>query len=264
MKHKKLIVAALLATTLLSGCGDNQATEVMAPVESQVSEVTQVDENWYQNKVFQAPDTGYYFWVKNMDGHLFFLVGYTPEENGNETCVAVIPEKEYTVQTHEEGNQYLQYVQSDKDIISINYVIDAEQVVLLVQNKEGQYSHVSGVYNVVEPQQEQQPTEQPDLSNNTEFPEFSQWECFETFSGEDITVSVEVQSGDPVLILPEAKFIVLERNGADTAWEFINEDFTDSRVYTTVTYYGDQLVISSTEDWKWDGTYIQLPDTTEE
>ena len=33
MKHKKLIVAALIATSLLSGCGNNQATEVMAPVE---------------------------------------------------------------------------------------------------------------------------------------------------------------------------------------------------------------------------------------
>ena len=163
------ILTAILVASLLSGCASD-ATETMAPVrENQVYEVSQVDENWYQGKVFQEEET----------------------------------------------------------------------------------------------QQEQQSVEPLDSYSNIEFPEFSNWECFETFSGEDIKISMEIQSGDLVMILPEAQFIVLERNGADTGWEFINEDFTDVRVYTTVTCYGNELVVSSTEDWKWDGTYIQLPDTTE-
>ena len=267
MKHKQLIVAALIATTLLSGCG-NQSTEVMAPVESQVETTTPaeltVPENWWENKLYQdtTTGTGMYFWVELLDNHLFFLVSGIPNKDYAECVGYAVPDDYKTYdETHVQFN-----VESDLNTIVLYSVTD-DQIVLYTDANYGGINP-SLVYDQVmreEPQEQEQhtETEQPDLSNNTEFPEFSNWECFETFSGEDIKISIEVQSGDPVMILPEAQFIILERNGADTGWEFINEDFTDTRVYTTVTYYGDKLVISSTEDWKWDGTYTQLPDTTE-
>ena len=237
MKHKKLIVAALIATSLLSGCGNNQATEVMAPVESQVevapAELT-VPENWWENKLYQdtTTGTGMYFWVELLDNHLFFLVSGIPNSDYAK-CVGLAAPDDYKTydETHVQFN-----VESDLNTVVLYSVTD-DQIVLYTDAKYGGMNP-SLVYDQV-------------------------LECFETLSGEDITISIEVQSGDPVMILPEAQFIILERNGADTGWEFINEDFTDTRVYTTVTYYEDTLVISSTEDWKWDGTYTRLPDTTE-
>ena len=265
MKHKKLIIAALIATSLLSGCGNNQATEVMAPVESQVevapAELT-VPENWWENKLYQdtTTGTGMYFWVELLDNHLFFLVSGIPNSDYAKCVGLAVPDDYKTYdETHVQFN-----VESDLNTIVLYSVTD-DQIVLYTDANYGGINP-SLVYDQVmreEPQEQPTETEQPDLSNNTEFPEFSNWECFETLSGEDITISIEVQSGNPVMILPEAQFIILERNGADTGWEFINEDFTDTRVYTTVTYYEDSLVISSTEDWKWDGTYTRLPDTTE-
>lgn len=262
MKHKKLIVAALIATSLLSGCGNNQATEVMAPVESHQAEATSseitVPENWWENKLYQdtTTGTGMYFWVELLDNHLFFMVSGIPSSDYAKCVGHAVPDDYKTYdETHVQFN-----VESDLNT-TVLYSVADDQIVLYTDANYGGINP-SLVYDQVM-REEPTETEQPDLSNNTEFPEFSNWECFETFSGEDITISIEVQSGDPLLILPEAQFILLERNGADTGWEFINEDFTDSRVYTTVTYYEDTLVISSTEDWKWDGTYTRLPDTTE-
>lgn len=264
MKHKKLIVAALLATTLLSGCG-GKSTEVMAPVENQESvqqNTVEVDGNWWNGKVFQSENgNGVCLWGEYRSGVIAFYLG----KDTVTIKMGVVYEEDYTVLDN--GNILYKDESFDEppSLWSLAYNPDNDVVSFMEEDKAtGEYTSLCGTYKLIT--QEQQPTEtpeQPDLSNNTEFPEFSNWECFETFSGEDITISIEVQSGDPVMILPEAKFIVLERNGADTGWEFINEDFTDNRVYTTVTYYGDKLVISSTEDWKWDGTYIQLPDTTE-
>lgn len=265
MKHKKLIVAALIAASVLSGCGNNQATEVMAPVESQVEETVKelsVPENWWENKLYQdtTTGTGMYFWADLIEDRLFFLVSGIPNDEYAK-CVGYTVVDDYMTydETHVQFN-----VVSDTNTVVLYSVTD-DQIVLYTDAKYGGMNPSLVYDQVMRSEEQEQPTEteQPDLSNNTEFPEFSNWECFETFSGEDIKISIEVQSGDPVMILPEAQFIILERNGADTGWEFINEDFTDTRVYTTVTYYGDKLVISSTEDWKWDGTYTQLPDTTE-
>lgn len=257
MKHKQFIVAALIATTLLSGCG-NQSTEVMAPVESQQESVTaEVDGNWWNGKVFQRED-GMRLWGEYSNGVVVFYMSKSTVT----VKMGVFYEDDYTVLNN--GNIKYECELEDEPVTvwAVAYNPDSDTISCMEEEKAtGMPTLLCGVYQLVTEQPTE--TEQPDLSNNTEFPEFSNWECFETFSGEDIKISIEVQSGDPVMILPEAKFIVLERNGADTGWEFINEDFTDSRVYTTVTYYGDKLVISSTEDWKWDGTYIQLPDTTE-
>ena len=73
-------------------------------------------------------------------------------------------------------------------------------------------------------------------------------------------VSVETQNGSLILSFePEAETFVLDRNGADTGWEFINWEFED-RVYTSAIIQDNELIITSTESWRYDGTYIQLPD----
>ena len=77
---------------------------------------------------------------------------------------------------------------------------------------------------------------------------------------EDTFVSVETQNGSLILSFePEAETFVLDRNGADTGWEFINWEFED-RVYTSAIIQDNELIITSTESWRYDGTYIQLPD----
>ena len=78
--------------------------------------------------------------------------------------------------------------------------------------------------------------------------------------GPDNFVSVETQNGSLVLYFePEADTFILDRNGADTGWKFINWEF-ENRVYTSVTMQDNEMIISSTEPWRFDGTYIQLPD----
>ncbi len=42
-------------------------------------------------------------------------------------------------------------------------------------------------------------------------------------------------------------------------WEFINWEF-EERVYTSAIIQDNELIITSTEPWRYDGTYIQLPD----
>ena len=137
MKHKKLIVAALIATSLLSGCGNNQATEVMAPVESQVevapAELT-VPENWWENKLYQdtTTGTGMYFWVELLDNHLFFLVSGIPNSDYAK-CVGLAAPDDYKTydETHVQFN-----VESDLNTVVLYSVTD-DQIVLYTDAKYG-------------------------------------------------------------------------------------------------------------------------------
>ena len=252
MKHR-FIAVALLITTLLSGCGGNKATEVMSPVESQVSEDTYVDVDWHQNKVFQDSDTGFYCWVDEVKGNLCFLISGILNEDAA-TCVAIVKPDSYELKTSGDGDgQCLQFSHQSKDGNTIAiYEIENDQLVMIVGNSEGRASYLSGVYKRVITQQEQS-TEQP-----YEFGEYTTlglYECLDTGS----TLTAELQDGLLVLYFPNETYIA-ERNGADTGWEFINDSFTNNRVYTNISIQDNELTVTSTEPWRYDGTYIQLPD----
>lgn len=290
MKHR-FIAVALLVTTLLSGCGNTQASDVISSAETQVTETPipenkeiTVSDNWWQNKLYreQTAGTGMYFWIEEIENSLFMVVSGIP--NGDlsmEVCIGIIPNTldNYTIY----DNNHVQFqVESDTNTILL-YNPDDDQCVIYTDSKYGGSPIVSGVYDQVLQHEAEQNTEQPEVTQEeqplptqeTELPDkspieqqpddfytdgdyttYGRYQCFET----DTFVSVETQNGSLVLYFePEAETFVLDRNGADTGWEFINWEFED-RVYTSVIIQDNEMTISSTESWRYDGTYIQLPD----
>ena len=177
-------------------------------------------------------------------------------------------------------------VESDTNTILL-YNPDDDQCVIYTDSKYGGSPIVSGVYDQVlqheteqeieqnteqpEVTQEEQPqaTQEPELSatpsedkqpddfyTDGDYTTYGRYQCFET----DTFVFAETQNGSLVLYFePEAETFVFDRNGADTGWEFINREFED-RVYTSAIIQDNELIITSTESWRYDGTYIQLPD----
>lgn len=105
------------------------------------------------------------------------------------------------------------------------------------------------------------PTENPDNEENAfPFSTGQQLECFETETGEDVIITIDIQNDTPYIIFPEAVWVELEVNGKGDAWEFINPYFTEERVYTTVSIQDNEITIATNETFMYDGTYIQLPD----
>ena len=276
MKHR-FIVVALLVTTLLSGCGDTQTTDVISSAETQVTETPipenkeiTVSDNWWQNKLYreQTAGTGMYFWIEEIENRLFMVVSGIP--NGDlsmELCIGIIPNTIDNYTAYDDSHVQFQ-VESDTNTILL-YNPDDDQCVIYTDSKYGGSPIVSGVYDQVlqheaekeigqnikqsEVTQEEQPD---DFYMDGDYTTYGRYQCFET----DTFVSVEIQNGSLVLYFePEAETFVLDRNGADTGWEFINWEFED-RVYTSAIIQDNEMTISSTEPWRYDGTYIQLPD----
>lgn len=292
MKHR-FIVVALLITTLLSGCGNTQATDVTSSAETQVietpvlesKEIT-ISDAWWKDKLYKEPTTGMYFWIKEVENTLFMVVSGIP--NGDlsmEVCIGTIPDTIDNYTAYDDNHVQFQ-VESDTNTILL-YDPDNDQCVIYTDSKYGGSPIVSGVYDQVlqyeaeqeieqnteqsevtqeEQSQPKQEPESPDKSPIEQQPDnfyadgdyttYGRYQCFET----DTFVSVETQNGSLVLYFePEADTFILDRNGADTGWEFINWEFED-RVYTSVTMQDNEMIISSTKPWRFDGTYIQLPD----
>ena len=285
MKHR-FIAVALLITTLLSGCGNTQTTEVISSAENQVTETPTpenkeipVPDNWWKNKLYreQTTGTGMYFWIEEIENRLYLVVSGIP--NGDlsmELCIGIIPNTIDNYTTYDDNHVQF-HVESDTNTILL-YNPDDDQCVIYTDSKYGGSPIVSGVYDQVlqnEAEKEtEQNTEQPEVTQEeqpkpTQEPElpddfytdgdytiYGRYQCFET----DTFVSVEAQNGSLVLYFePEAETFVFDRNGADTGWEFINWEFED-RVYTSAAIQDNEMTISSTEPWRYDGTYIQLPD----
>lgn len=105
------------------------------------------------------------------------------------------------------------------------------------------------------------PTESPDNEENAfPFSTGQQLECFETETGEDVIITIDIQNSTPYIIFPEAVWVELEVNGKGDSWEFINPYFTEERVYTTVSVQDNEITITTNETFMYDGTYMQLPD----
>ncbi|MDE6999291.1 MAG: hypothetical protein K2P73_03195 [Lachnospiraceae bacterium] len=291
----KFIAVALLITTLLSGCGNTQTTEIISSAENQVTETPipenkeiPVPDNWWKNKLYQeqTAGTGMYFWIEEIENRLYLVVSGIP--NGDlsmELCIGIMPNTMDNYTTYDDNHVQFQ-VESDTNTILL-YNPNDDQCVIYTDSKYGGSPIVSGVYDQVlqhEAEKEMgQNTEQPDVTQeeqpqSTQEPElrdkspieqqpddfytdgdyttYGRYQCFET----DTFVSVETQNGSLILYFePEAETFVLDRNGADTGWEFINWEF-ENRVYTSAAIQDNEMTISSTEPWKYDGTYIQLPD----
>lgn len=257
MKHR-FIVAALLTATLLSGCG-TQTTEVMAPVESRVSEATvEVDGNWWNGKIFQRDD-GMLLWGEYNRGVIAFYIG----KNSFSQRVAVFYEDDYTITS----NGKIKYESEDnREPVTIwGVVYDPNSTTISCMEEEkatGELTALCGTYELVQIQEQpqQEPIQQPEETEQLgEYATLGRYQCFET----DTEVMAELQDGMLVLYFyPDADTYILERNGADTGWEFLNYEFSDI-VYTNASLQDNELTITSTEPWKYDGTYIQLPDTTE-
>ena len=290
MKHR-FIVVALLVITLLSGCGNTQATDVISTEEVQVTETPipenkeiTIPDNWWKNKLYreQTAGTGMYFWLEEIENRLFMVVSGIP--NGDlsmELCIGIIPNTIDNYTAYDDNHVQFQ-VESDTNTILL-YNPDVDQCVIYTDSKYGGSPIVSGVYdqdlqyeaeqNTEQPEvtQEEQPlpTQEPELPDKSpieqqpdnfytdgDYTTYGRYQCFET----DTFVSVETQNGSLVLYFePEAETFVFDRNGADTGWEFINWEFED-RVYTSAIIQDNEMTISSTEPWRYDGTYIQLPD----
>ncbi len=294
MKHR-FIVIALLIIALLSGCGNTQTTEVISSAENQVTETPipenkdiPIPDNWWKNKLYreQIAGTGMYFWIEEIENSLYLVVSGIPNgDSSMELCIGIIPNTIDNYTTYDDNHVQFQ-VESDTNTILL-YNPDDDQCVIYTDSKYGGSPIVSGVYdqvlqhetekeiehNTEQPevtQEEQlQPTQEPELPDEPpieqqpddsytdgDYTTYGRYQCFET----DTFVSVETQNSSLVLYFePEAETFVLDRNGADTGWEFINWEFED-RVYTSVTIQDNEMIISSTEPWRYDGTYIQLPD----
>lgn len=294
MKHR-FIAVALLATTLLSGCGNTQTTNVISSVETQATETPiperkeiTISDNWWKNKLYkeQTAGTGMYFWIEEIENRLYMVVSGIP--NGDlsmELCIGIIPDTIDNYTTYDDNHVQFQ-VESDTNTILL-YNPNDDQCVIYTDSKYGGSPIVSGVYDQVLQHeaekeigqnteqsavtQEEQPqsTQEPELPDKSpieqqpddfytdgDYTTYGRYQCFET----DTFVSVETQNGSLVLYFePEAENFVLDRNGADTGWEFINWEFED-RVYTSAIIQDNEMTISSTEPWRYDGTYIQLPD----
>lgn len=291
----KFIAVALLITTLLSGCGNTQTTEIISSAENQVTETPipenkeiPVPDNWWKNKLYQeqTAGTGMYFWIEEIENRLYLVVSGIP--NGDlsmELCIGIMPNTMDNYTTYDDNHVQFQ-VESDTNTILL-YNPNDDQCVIYTDSKYGGSPIVSGVYDQVlqheaekemgqnteqpEVTQEEQPqsTQEPELRDKSpieqqpddfytdgDYTTYGRYQCFET----DSFVSVETQNGSLVLYFePEAETFVLDRNGADTGWEFINWEF-ENRVYTSAIIQDNEMTISSTEPWRYDGTYIQLPD----
>lgn len=287
---RRFIAVTLIATALLSGCGNNQVT---TSIESQVTEAPAtknseltVSDNWWKNKLYKEPTAGMYFWIKEIENSLFMVVSGIP--NGDlsmESCIGIIPNTTDNYTIYDDNHIQFQ-VESDTNTILL-YNPDDDQCVIYTDSKYGGSPIVSGVYDQVlqheteqeieqnteqpEVTQEEQPqaTQEPELSatpsedkqpddfyTDGDYTTYGRYQCFET----DTFVFAETQNGSLVLYFePEAETFVFDRNGADTGWEFINREFED-RVYTSAIIQDNELIITSTESWRYDGTYIQLPD----
>lgn len=265
MKHRFIAVALLIAT-LLSGCGNTQTTEVISSAENQGTETPipenkeiPVPDNWWKNKLYkeQTAGTGMYFWIEEIENRLYLVVSGIP--NGDlsmELCIGIIPNTMDNYTTYDDNHVQFQ-VESDTNTILL-YNPDDDQCVIYTDSKYGGSPIVSGVYDpVLQHETEKEIQQQPDNSyTDGDYTIYGRYQCFET----DTFVSVETQNGSLILYFePEAETFVLDRNGADTGWEFINWEF-EERVYTSAVIQNNELIITSTEPWRYDGTYIQLPD----
>jgi len=102
---RRFITVTLIATALLSGCGNNQVT---TPIESQVTEAPAtknseltVSDNWWKNKLYKEPTAGMYFWIKEIENSLFMVVSGIP--NGDlsmELCIGIISSLNKSIQKH--------------------------------------------------------------------------------------------------------------------------------------------------------------------
>lgn len=271
MKHR-FIVITLLVTVFLSGCG-GIATEVTTPIEEQVSSsINKVD-----------PDTAtslavsYYETVYGGKGIEFTYLEPTVEKlSKNEYRISFYVDAYCALPASPKNNEtrYVECVATTENIMlgwsyetemGLNEGFTGRPVFYKTQiNWDGTY------ISDIDAQKEQpKPTQEPELSTNPskakqpddfytdgDYTTYGRYQCFET----DTFVSVETQNGSLVLYFePEADTFVLDRNGADTGWEFINWEF-ENRVYTSVTLQDNEMIISSTEPWRFDGTYIQMPD----
>ncbi len=267
MKHR-FIVVILLITALLSGCGNTQVTEVTTQAEKQESpqetvELT-VDPEWWNGKQFYCEDNKMVFWGIYESGVIQFYMNYNFDISTN-TRVAVVRAEDYIL----DQTSLIEYdYQDELSTMTINYSMEKKAIMLFdVETATRQPTGLTGMYGlyaeVTPPKNEQPEThetlqeQQPDdFYTDGDYTIYGRYQCFET----DTFVGVETQNGSLVLYFePEAETFVLDRNGADTGWEFINWEFED-RVYTSVTIQDNEMIISSTEPWRFDGTYIQLPD----
>ena len=220
MKHR-FIVITLLVTVFLSGCG-GIATEVTTPIEEQVSSsINKVD-----------PDTAtslavsYYETVYGGKGIEFTYLEPTVEK---------LSKNEYRISFYVDAYCALPASPKNNETRYVECVATTENIML-----GWSYETEMGLNE-----------------GFTGRPVFYKTQI--NWDGTYI-VNVETQNGSLVLYFePEAETFVLDRNGADTGWEFINWEF-ENRVYTSVTLQDNEMIISSTEPWRFDGTYIQMPD----
>ena len=270
---RTFITVALIAIALLSGCGNTQVTEVTTQVEKQDSSPT--------NKV--DPDTAtslaisYYETTYGGKGIEFTYLKPTVEKlSKNEYRISFYVDAYCALPASPKNNEtrYVECVATTENIMlgwtyeSSMYLFEdltGRPVYYKTQiNWDGTYiSDIEAQEEQPQPTQaselpDKSPIEQPsdDFYVDGEYALYGTYQCFET----DNKVGVETQNGSLVLyFFPEAETFILDRNGADTGWEFINWEFED-RVYTSATIQDNELIITSTEPWRFDGTYIQVPD----
>lgn len=264
MKRKTIMViaVALLAALTLTACGEKTVPtmEVQKETQTQKDSDGVYDENWWQGKAFYSESSGFYFWVEEVKGHLWFVIGpkYNSEPN---TCLGHIAPDRYTVK-----NGMIMYItDGDNSTLSVSYAPELDAVALIEKMENGLNSGFSDVYKAVpttpQPTQpiEPQPTPQPEQEFTEEayFPGGNiRYECFSTETGEDIIITTDYQD-KPYLVLPGAIWIQLEITGKGDAWEYFNED---TQQYSKVAFSENIMTITTEGISQYDGEYIQIAD----
>ncbi|NBI58649.1 hypothetical protein [Anaerotruncus sp. 1XD42-93] len=185
--------------------------------------------------------------------NLPYLFTITCEAGIYEDCVAVIETVDFSTSNE------------NKEIATVTYYAKGIGKILTVSNYRNgglDFFVTDILLEITDLKEDTNDSEEYTEESYFTFP-FStgqQLECFETETGEDVIITIDIQNDTPYIIFPEAVWVELEVNGKGDSWEFINPYFTEERVYTTVSIQDNEITISTNETFMYDGTYIQLPD----
>lgn len=286
-KGFKISLLILSLSLLLTACngGETVTKNVVAPTGESTTEEKGIEDNTAERNIeIEGIDLNDDWYTKN----LWFRGTYNTKniirikaDNDNKgeywLCAAFsvicqfYPDSASEI-TAENLGQGIRYVYDDGSYrIVLDYFPDTNQILLVMplgSPHTGTKYDYSDLYEYDSELTESKsrlisdsPTENPDNEENAfPFSTGQQLECFETETGEDVIITIDIQNDTPYIIFPEAVWVELETNGKGDAWEFINPYFTEERVYTTVSIQDNEITIATNETFMYDGIYIQLPD----
>lgn len=262
----KISLLLLCSATLLSACNGTKTglerdslTSDQATVQPQENTNTSdINYDWWENKCYVSDSGGKFYGFRYSDGgEAFFTFGNccVSIEKGNAELMDddyFGPIISYTFPTiRRQGNSII------NEEYYVFYYIERDYVET-VNTSTG----VSDTYYYDSSYQIQGGGSSEETYSDSTFPLLSnsRYECFETETGEDAIISIDIQNDTPFIIFPEAVWVELETDGSGDSWKFVNPYFSEENIYTSVVIQGNEITLTTDETFVYDGTYIQLPD----